>query len=286
MIREATFNLISLGTSWQMLTCHTNLQVLRCTFEDIRKLDITLRLSMDVFRAVDQDAEKACVDALSLHVGSTEASAWMDLCGNVAQLPNLTKLRLWLDHDECRYWADVDERAFVAPLVASFAQKEVEVILHFPFVNPRFEDAERHFEEDKVAPHVDIVRRSRQREFGCVTLKCRLGVSDYLDFPCLDERLQVFEDRDSDEILAKERSLWKYGENIQFWKDGFLYVNRAAHLLVDEDASEQRIAKREEELGISLRWPAVFLSTNNENYSAFLVVIVSVLFDAQRVKAR
>lgn len=262
MVRDAVFNVTDVYTSLKLLTDRASMMALNCTFEDIRKLDITLRLPEIIFRAIEQDEDKASKNyesliALAPTTGSTEVGPWHEVCGRLAQLPKLTKMRLWLDHDQRGYWARVDERAFLTPLITSLEHKDVDVALHLPFANPRWEDPERHFEQDKVAPRIHVDRRKRQRKFGYVTVLGRLEVHDYLDFPCMDETTPVFGDMDADQRLAMERRLWKDGENMQLWRNGGMHISTCMKSFVDSSVREQNWVGREKELGCTLKWPAV-----------------------------
>lgn len=80
---------------------------------------------------------------------------------DLAGMPNITKVTLWLDHDKPFRWAHVNERALLSPFTNLLCNKRIEFHISLPDVHPDYEDAGRHFTAVTTTPFV-LVRRPRQ----------------------------------------------------------------------------------------------------------------------------
>jgi hypothetical protein len=235
---------------------------LECTFAHIRKLDITLRLPMSLYEVVEVKANYSAHQAQDARNPTTtddvchaKANMWLRVCGYLPQLQKLTHLRLWLDHDETKYWAKVDERSFVSPVVAALKTSKPTISVHLPELNPGLEDAARHYLSDSMDHGLTIVRRTRQRHHGYVNSRGRLLVTTKLDFPMLRVGDYPFEDLGEEELRVAERRMWKRGSDVEHEiVNGGTYVHRWSATEWDEFI-EPEMAKREKELCRSLKWP-------------------------------
>jgi len=250
-VRNTTWNVTDLDTLDGLLN-GASISCFGFEVAQVRRLDITLRLPRAVFDAVEEQFV-ASKDALLCmgDTAATQARQWLHLCLLLPRLGKLSKLRIWLDHDGQAYWAHINERAFVSPVVASVEKANVEIIVYLPILNPRLEVPSRHILDAE--PSFTIIRRRRQKHHGYVNTRGRLFVVEKGDFPLLEVGGYPFEDMGKEELEALERELWKQGLDVQheivdrgFWK-------HAGGFDWDDDIDPQ-IVERERELGRSLKW--------------------------------
>ncbi|KAH7071244.1 hypothetical protein BKA63DRAFT_69539 [Paraphoma chrysanthemicola] len=263
LMKETAWNVAHVATSLWLFENTARRNILGHAIQEIKRLDITLRLSLAIFTRVENYTVSSSDGSFgAAHVSEAEdsiasqADKWLQMCARLPRLKNLSRVRIWLDHDQTHYWAIINERAFLEPVVKSLERSDVKISIHLPLLNPAMENAHRHFLEPKSAPNLTIVRRVRQRYHGIVNSRGRLCVRERGDFPLLDLGSYPFEDLNKEELRSVERELWKQGIDVQ-------------HELVDgggwphdggwefDEFIEPEIIKREQEFGRSLHWDDV-----------------------------
>ena len=184
----------------------------------IRKLNITLRLPLRICKALENPVADS--NPRSPPAGGSTAdwasqlTAWLQLCPTIAQLKELRRLRIWLDHNNQSSWSIVNERAILSPLMPLTSIPNLNISINLPKLHPYLERPDRHFGEDSPAPIFKIHRRLRQRYHGEEGSKGRFRVTYEADFPLLLD-CPGFEDTPQAEIEELERSLWKKGVNVE-----------------------------------------------------------------------
>jgi hypothetical protein len=309
--RNTIWNLTDLETAVTMLRDPNEMLVLGNAFTSIRKLDITLRLPLALYKMIDEqvgdsmhrdqesraqsktselcsvspalvrrdldlaqgiafgssvghaagEAELASLEEAlggqrSVLGGLAPAGMWGQVCANLPRLQQLNKLRIWLDHDTTDYWATINERAFISPLISAFKTRQFDISIHLPEINPRLEDSTRHFLDELSNATFKLVRRVRQRHHGYVNRYERLFVTTACDFPVLRVGDFPYEDMKLEELRAEERRMWFSGADmVQELANGGGWVHDGG---TDCDSYlELGIEAREEELERSLKWPEV-----------------------------
>jgi hypothetical protein len=138
----------------------------------ITKLDITLRLPLPIFQALD--GLNAAKDGSFTSVFKDDLKIWSGISPRIAQLKELQILRIWLDHSNKAYWSVVNERAVLSQLAPLASIPHLDLSFDLPKLHPQLEDSERHFvgEEnttnssfESLSP-LKIRRRLRQRYHG------------------------------------------------------------------------------------------------------------------------
>ncbi|KAH7079469.1 hypothetical protein FB567DRAFT_532638 [Paraphoma chrysanthemicola] len=260
LIKETTWNVAHSATVLRLVETTARRHFLGQAIRDIRRLDITLRLPLAVFTMIEnRTASPSNVSIHDTHVSEAEdsiasqADKWLQICASVSQLKSLSRLRVWLDHDQTDYWAKINERAFLEPVVQSLERSEVKISFHLPLLNPAMETAHRHFLEPKSAANLTVVRRVRQHYHGIVNSQGRLFVISRGDFPLLDIGSYPFEDLNKEELRSVERKLWEQGIDVQHeLVDGGSWPHDGGWEF--DEYIEPQIIKREQELGRSLNW--------------------------------
>ncbi|KAF2022690.1 hypothetical protein EK21DRAFT_95513 [Setomelanomma holmii] len=183
LVQQTVWNITDLGTGTAWMNDANLRTVLGCAFEDVMKLDITLRLPLPMRRLPRQQ--------------------------------KLSRLRIWLYHDAQDYWANVKERIVLEPVMSSLEGSDCDISFHLPLVNPRMEDPNCHFLNEDLGPKCRVIRRVRQRRHGYVNGRGRLLIKERGDFPLLDVGSYPFEDFSKEALLVVERKLWKQGFDVQ-----------------------------------------------------------------------
>ncbi|OIW26320.1 hypothetical protein CONLIGDRAFT_683309 [Coniochaeta ligniaria NRRL 30616] len=203
----------------------------------LRKLHITLRLSLPFFRALSIVATtSSSSDSINtpqalitpMHTSVTECDAvtsWLQVWPFLAlRLQGLQSLNLWLDHDESASWSLVNERAILSSIVASMLPQSIArlgVTVNLPMLHPRYENPERHYTKGSPPPPAFVVmnRRLRQDRFYEETGSGVGSVTYEPDFPALLDLIDFTADPDSgplmtyEDVEELERESWSRGVN-------------------------------------------------------------------------
>ena len=204
------------GTSFSETSSVSNYltSVLPC----IRRLDITLRLPLPICKALEYpeaNSSPGSPPASALTASwASQLTAWLHLCPAIAQLKELQRLQIWLDHDDPLSWSIINERAILSPLAPLTNIPHFNFSINLPKLHPGLERLDRHFGEDSPAPTFKIQRRLRQSYHSKETSECHFRVSYEADFPLL-LGCPSFENTPLAEIEVMERSLWKRGVNVE-----------------------------------------------------------------------
>jgi len=113
----------------------------------IRKLNITLR--------------SPPAGALTASWAS-QLTIWLRLCPAIAQLKELRRLRIWLDHNDQSSWSIVNERAILSPLTPLTSISNLNISVNLPKLHPHLERPDRHFGEDSPAPIQDTSKAAAE----------------------------------------------------------------------------------------------------------------------------
>jgi hypothetical protein len=169
---------------------------LSCLVRNIKKLDINLRLHL---------CDYAGLEATAPEVAPPFTTTWTQHhLHAIKNMPNLRRLRIWLDHDESCTWSIVNERTTLSPL-QSLANllPTLDISINLPKLHPKYETPERHF---TVPSGLQIHRRYRQREHS----NDGVNVQHEPDFPVLGEYAE-FMGLSMEQVEEHERYKWNEG---------------------------------------------------------------------------
>jgi hypothetical protein len=128
----------------QLVLLLTDLELnnpLQIALSEVCHLDVILRLPLRIFEDINRATKEGCLNNLPEKV-----RLWVRLCSAVPNLPKLSTLRFWIDHDKSKTWTVVNERAFLAPLdTIAAVRPELEITVNLPLLHPKLESWERHF---------------------------------------------------------------------------------------------------------------------------------------------
>jgi hypothetical protein len=183
----------------------------------VTHLNITLRLPLTFYQSLER-----LEDIPSQHPELAHPiDNWLRLDSTLRQLPNLSQLWIWLEHDKPCSWSVVHERATLSPLAQLSNSPSVNIHISLPKLHPGLEGQDRHFcNGDYTFFHLH--RRMRQR-YHCI--KAGQGQDDLKfqpDFPFL-LLLVDFVDLSVAEIEREERSWWRSGIDVE---SGIREVNK------------------------------------------------------------
>jgi hypothetical protein len=196
----------------QLVLLLTDLELnnpLQIALSEVCHLDVILRLPLRIFEDINRATKEGCLNNLPEKV-----RLWVRLCSAVPNLPKLSTLRFWIDHDKSKTWTVVNERAFLAPLdTIAAVRPELEITVNLPLLHPKLESWERHFVPGCSPPAYIIERRVRQR-WHVLKQGTGSGVRYVSDFPILFEG-----DWSSDDSLEttqrEERKMWESGVDVE-----------------------------------------------------------------------
>ncbi|KAI4624372.1 hypothetical protein J4E83_004046 [Alternaria metachromatica] len=143
---------------------------------NVIRLSITLKLPLAFFRSVERllGNDPGSSDTES---AAQQASLWQRLGSTLGRFKALKKLDLWLDHNETQYWAVVNERLTLDPLLAQLKGLcDLEVTVTLPMLHPRFEKDERHYIDENPSTNARI-----RSVINAMTLKREEAIPAYLD---------------------------------------------------------------------------------------------------------
>ncbi|KAF2647223.1 hypothetical protein K491DRAFT_741649 [Lophiostoma macrostomum CBS 122681] len=190
----------------------------RRVIANLVRLDITLRLPLSVWESIESGTSM---------LASPQAVAWMGIGTAIGQLQRLTKLSIWLDHDQQCSWSAVNERCILAPLLP--LAKILRLVL--PKLHPDLETSERHFTEDSASPFQ--IRRVLRQRYHAQSNEHHDPRNDASqdpptkvifkgDFPITLETCRFFYEPDFtsaslEEIEEDERDKWRRGVDVELW---------------------------------------------------------------------
>jgi len=187
---------------------------------NVIRLSITLKLPLAFFWSVER---LSCNDPASSETDSAaqQASIWQRLGSTLGRFKALKKLDLWLDHNETQYWAVVNERSTLDPLLAQLNRRcDLEVTITLPMLHPRFENDERHYIEEKITPNVRVHRVLRQKRHAVTNATGDIRIVKENDFPFMYEAYEQY-DMSLAEIVSREREEWREGRDMEKVSSGF-----------------------------------------------------------------
>ena len=183
--------------------------LLNCVLPSLKKLDISLRLPLSAYDALENASDPTSSESSSM---DHSISAWTGLRPAIERLSKLRRLRIWLDHGERCPWSMVNERAVLSPLAPLSNNPNLDISIDLPKLHPKWENLDRHFTEDSPPPTLTIHRRYRQRYHGIESSDGSIRVEYGPDFPTLHE-LALMEDMTIEQVEEIERTSWKRGED-------------------------------------------------------------------------
>jgi hypothetical protein len=158
-----------------------------------------------------------CLDIATEHTDASSRdfnSSWRQFDSITTLLPRLTKLELWLDHDEPCDWTVINERAITSPLNQLFDNGNLKVSISLLKLHPRFETESRHFTSDGMPTPFHLHRRFRQRHHGRITSRGLAEVFYKPGYPYLVDVIGYHE-MSVAELEAEERDWWKEGRDVE-----------------------------------------------------------------------
>ncbi|KAF1847998.1 uncharacterized protein K460DRAFT_414631 [Cucurbitaria berberidis CBS 394.84] len=201
MIYSTSIIVTSIETIDALLQGAVSTATILCPLEDIRKLEISLRLPRTVFNAFEDQVTGSREERLAWMMPSdsdmTQAATWLRLGPALSRIKGLEELKIWLDHNDDAYWKTVNERTALSALAPLAELPNLDLTINLP----------RHFEDDIPIPPFVILRRLRQRHHGRNWRP---------DFPILEEGDCFFEDYNRQELEDLERRMWRRGCPIAF----------------------------------------------------------------------
>ncbi|KAH7067754.1 hypothetical protein FB567DRAFT_255062 [Paraphoma chrysanthemicola] len=255
VIEISTTYVTDLETLKKIITPNAPLvpEYLSSVLAHIRHLSVTLRLPLDTFRQIEASYTRLQTPRKSKtpirkqkaphhHRKSrpewrraAHPPIWPTICSGLANLKNLQKLDVWIDHNSKSSWSVVHERAFLAQL-ESLLGDEVNVTAHIPKLHPKYEDDERHYTDTSAVPDFRIERRRREIciveiEDGKMKMEIKMDFPIYLYDSEYDETQDDDDDNDTGgnffnaefqkrykqregRAEAYERTLWEQGADV------------------------------------------------------------------------
>jgi hypothetical protein len=170
------------------------------------QLSITLRLPLEFYQLLEVTEED-----IASH-SQQDVKTWLQLGSTISKLKDLTRLWIWLDHDELCSWSVVNERAIISPLKQLSGTPSLDICVYLPKLHPRLESEDRHFINK---PQLfDLQRTLRQRYHAKKTEKGSLEVIHQPDFPFLIDILE-YAMLPLAEVEEEERADWKNGRDVE-----------------------------------------------------------------------
>lgn len=126
------------------------------TLLKLTQLNINLRLPLSFYESLDSSS---ILDNSTSELPNT-VQTWLHIASTIIQLRNLTRLRIWLDHDDQCRWTVVNERALLQPLTPLFHSENLDISISLPKLYPSYEREERHFIQETPTPF-QLYRRFR-----------------------------------------------------------------------------------------------------------------------------
>lgn len=203
LVDTATIHVTDLATLQHILAPTTS-NHLATALNDMRVLSITLRLPLKEFDKIESPSAQP-----NKHPSK---HTWPSTCSALANLQNLRKLHLWLDHDHTSSWSVVNERAFLRPLHDIANKPSPHISVNLPKTHPKHENFERHFLPSCDPPPFTITRRLRQGQHAVPGRKGMLNVKDIPDFPESYSGEDSEDDADFDRLAHAEmceRRVWE-----------------------------------------------------------------------------
>jgi hypothetical protein len=191
------------------------------SLSNVTQLSISLRLPLKFFQTLEQSLQDPAIVAESAE--STESNTapvdvqpWLRIGTIISQLKRLKKLRLKLDYDEPGYWAVVNEKALLEPLLANLSdtQPSLQVTVTLPKLHPKFEQEDRHYIDGQLPGTARLHRVLRQMYWKNPGTRGRGFVEYKPDFPFLLEFIDLFE-YSLEELEYMERGHWKAGDDME-----------------------------------------------------------------------
>ena len=209
------------------------------TCPGIQKLNITLRLPLAFYRALEEDEVLVSEAGHDLSVGSVIYATWVGLWSAICQLQRLRSLHIWLDHDDKSSWSVVKERLALHRVIAILAAHmrarsgeenlmDIDITFNLPKLYPRIARPDTHFVQESAPPPFIIERRIRQRYHCEEGPGGNLSVKYNPDFPIMHE-LPEYLERNIDgepnidraphmtllEVEEFEKMLWEEGTDVK-----------------------------------------------------------------------
>ena len=175
----------------------------------VTHLNITLRLPLALYQSLER-----LEDIPSQHLELAHPIAnWLRLGSTLSQLPNLSQLWIWLEHDKPCSWSVVNERTTLSSLARLSNSPSVDIHLSLPKLHLGLKSQDRHYvNEDHTFFHLH--RRIRQRYHSTKSEQGRDDLKFQADFPFLLHCIE-FVDLSVAEIERKEHSWWRRGIDIE-----------------------------------------------------------------------
>lgn len=231
MIETATFHIADIGTIEYLLQTAPKVaspkNLIAAIFHSIRKLCVTARLNLQVFKAIEGASEDL--------EAKTSAASWRRVWPAIASINSLRKLEVEIDHTDRASWSVAHERAIISPLVPLAALPQLKVVVILPNLHPFYERPDRHFTEDSVEPPFTICRRMRQiyhatENPGNEGRPLLVTQSCYDSFPILPA-ISMLPNKDGTtpspeelkEVEEEERARWKSGEDVHLFISQLFY---------------------------------------------------------------
>lgn len=170
------------------------------------QLSITLRLPLEFYQLLEVLEEDIASDS------QQDIKTWLQLGSTISKLKDLTKLWIWLDHDELCSWSVVNERAVISPLKQLSSTSNLNICVYLPKLHPRLECEDRHLIHK---PQLfDLQRPLRQRYHAKKTEDGSLKVIHQPDFPFLIEIVE-YAMFPFAQVEEEERAFWKRGTDVE-----------------------------------------------------------------------
>ncbi|KAK0111138.1 hypothetical protein ONS95_001514 [Cadophora gregata] len=192
---------------------------------NIHDLNITLRLPLAFYKALEGRETSASGNDNSTNASSTADSTWFGTWQAICELRQLRRLNIWLDHDGQSSWSFVKERLVLkslsnvleARLKSGSSSSAIEVNLNIPKLHPRISSSATHFSEESELPPFKVERRFRQRYHSEEWAPGQFQDTYKPDFPILWEMcgLEDFGMMTFEEVEAYEKELWDRGDNVE-----------------------------------------------------------------------
>lgn len=231
MGKTTTFNLTDLTTMEALLQAphdgssifSRSWKVLSYVGSIIQDLNVTLRLPLVCYAELEHHNSSPCDGSTVMPSAAT--LSWIAMWQAICDLQHLSRLHVWLDHENQSSWSLVNERLVLSDvfnileerLKAHSQEKTFDVHFNMPKLHPRLSSPATHFSEASHLPSFKIERRFRQRYHSIEWAPQQFNEVLKADFPILWEIGEMEQEfgMTMEELEDYEKMMWDRGDDVE-----------------------------------------------------------------------
>ncbi|KAF1841197.1 uncharacterized protein K460DRAFT_410587 [Cucurbitaria berberidis CBS 394.84] len=217
LARTAVFHITDLETAnflheRPLLLCSMQLR--------LTQLSITLRPPIKFYQSLERPDDDTTMEPELASATQT----WSRLGSIIRQFNRLSRLWIWLDHDDPCSWSLVNERATLQPLITQLSgSPNLKISIYLPRLHPKYEREDWHYTSETPTPF-HLHRKLRQRWHGVEKGQGRFQVIHKVDFPFLIDIIG-FDEMSMVEVEEEERKGWRKGTDMELVVEDLNHAN-------------------------------------------------------------